>query len=264
MATSDRFNIELTAGNKDRIAVEPWNGRVSIFVVDGSGSVEGEAHVVMEPPECDALIAAIGRALGRPTPTSPRYAPSEDLRFIEPICAALALQCATQEEALDAITKAMQDYRAKAVKLALEQTRPMVVVLDGAAHGEQGATVPRAGVARVLAIHAQIAETNLGEYRDGLIDLLLSELDKVRAGIDAPAPITVTVRRHKNDFRVYASYVKNRSVVVIDEYPGSWRVLSVTGDGEECIVKLESWHADTAATLEAAGLWPVAAPGGER
>ena len=66
MAMGDRSDIELTAGNKDRIAVEPWHGRVSIFVVDGSGSVEGEAHVVLAPPECDALIAAIGRALGRP------------------------------------------------------------------------------------------------------------------------------------------------------------------------------------------------------
>lgn len=127
----DRFNIELTAGNKDRIAVEPWHGRVSIFVVDGSGSVEGEAHVVMEPAECDALIAAIGRALGRPAPTSTPYAPSEDLRFIEPLCAALVSAGATQEQALAEITKAMQDYRAKAVKLALEQMRPMVVVLDG-------------------------------------------------------------------------------------------------------------------------------------
>ena len=176
MATSDeikerqkiqRFNLT-NGGSVEVNGAE--SGNVYIEAFDEDNPLCG---TVLEPTpaECDALIAAIGRALGRPATASPRYAPSDELRFIEPICAALAAAGATQEQTLDAITKAMQDYRAKAVKLALEQTRPMVVVLDGAAHGEQGATVPRAGVEAVRERFAKWVREEGGarnEYVEGM------------------------------------------------------------------------------------------------
>ena len=178
MATDDyKHDGQVTitlAYDADEISVWPSvevPGSVGIALLD---SQEPRTNIgIASPPECDALIAAIGRALGRPAAASPRYTPSEELRFIEPLCAALAAAGATQEETLDAITKAMQDYRAKAVKLALEQTRPMVVVLDEAAHGEQGATVPRAGVEalrdRLLAVDS------------GMEDIIIDAFDAILA-----------------------------------------------------------------------------------
>lgn len=71
--------------------------------------------------------------------------------------------------------------RSFGVLVGVEEQDLLVAAVRRAQGRDDGPTV-----ARVLAIHAQIAEES-GEYRANLIELLLTELDKARAGLDATA-----------------------------------------------------------------------------
>ena len=95
------------------------NGRVVLQVQTD----DGHAAPVLTPAECDALIAAIGRALGRPAPAS---TPLEER-------IAASLRGAQQAKPF-----ATDQWRAQGIVEVWERALAMV--------REQGATVPRAGV----------------------------------------------------------------------------------------------------------------------
>ena len=186
MATDDyKHDGQVTitlAYDADEISVWPSvevAGGVTIALLD---SQEPRTNVgIASPDEWDAFVAAGNAALGRPAPAS---TPLE-----ERIANAATDALAGFGKDTDKDDWTWANGCEAGLRAALAMVR------------EQGATVPRAGVAAAVApvfdLHAQIAE-ECGRERTNAIELLLTALDEARA------------------------------------------------------------------TLEAAGLWPVAAPGGER
>jgi hypothetical protein len=115
-------------------------GRVRVAIGSAGRLIEEKeyARVVMKPDEWDAFYAAGNRALGRDAaaPTADRYMPPIDVLHTEPLCAALYQQGATKDQALAAITSAMQGYRSDAQRRMETQATPMLVKVDHGAEVE--------------------------------------------------------------------------------------------------------------------------------
>ena len=158
------------------------SGNVYIEAFDEDNPLCG---TVLEPTpaECDAIIAAIGRALGRPAPALPVTVTAEcdgntfSIRvrgMAEPAAPSTPLE----ERIATAADKAQREAEAR------ENLDPRGMYCDGTAHGlraalamvrEQGATVPRAGVeAVVVEIDALTCEDSraIVEIRRSLVELL--------------------------------------------------------------------------------------------
>lgn len=177
MASNDVTEIKLRDGNaievgKD-IAHRGW------AILHAKNSTGHSIAVSASPAECDALIAAIGRALGR-TPS--------DL-------ARRALSVALRIDPYD---------NTESCTIAIEDAAEIAAILREVAAREQGATVPRAGVAAALApvltLHAQIAE-ECGRERTNAIELLLTALDEAQATLEAAGlwPLPLGLRRSSHD-----------------------------------------------------------------
>lgn len=212
--------VNVTLRNGGAYEIDPWEkGEGIVLELFDADHGDLSAIVKVEAPECDALIAAIGRALGRPAPTS---TPLED-RLLAAISDAQAeadtpnvddlytAQMASHAEGLRAALAMVREQGATPLKdrIATEQGPPVDlsgvcsegreedVYMMGYAKGrvdaaamvrEQGATVPRAGVEAALSpvfvLIALIAEES-GEERAAAIESLLTALDDARAALAA-------------------------------------------------------------------------------
>ena len=171
MAMSDdvgMIKIPLTEQGDTIIVQRSGAAPLGVILTLHDSRGKGTSNVDASPAECDALIAAIGRARGR-TPS--------DL-------ARRALSVALRIDPYD---------NTESCTIAIEDAAEIAAILREVAAREQGATVPRAGVEALRARLAKWCEDEGGRnggYREGMTVGIMDAI----VGIDAllAAPTTQT------------------------------------------------------------------------